>query len=158
MSVAEEVKTLREMLERHIASVTTQRQNIQGRPRDPEQLDPVPMEGATQGPPGPPPMAEQIQAYVREVVSAQAAEEDLGTFAQEDDFEEEEPELLSLSGFEVHDYEMEDEIVVDDPSPPPESPQEPSVEGTPTVATPSPDAPASVPPATSTSPTEANRQ
>jgi len=141
------------MLEAHIAeSRRSQRDTIQARPRVPELLDPVPMEGAVSGPPGPAPITEQLQAYIREVVSQHAGEEDMGTFAQEDDFEEEEADLLDLSGFEVMDYEMEEEIPVEDPSPPPESPQVPSNQGTPTQGTPpgepAPPAPPPEPPAT----------
>ena len=147
MSVSEEVKQLRLMLEAHIADAKrTQRSHIQHRERQAEVLDPVPLEGAVSGPPGPPSMTEQIKAYIREAVSEQADEEDLGTFAQEDDFEEESPDLLTLSGFEVTDYEMEPEYPVEDSSPPPESPQVESKEGTPTTGTPTPDPPASVPP------------
>ena len=134
------------MLEAHIADAKrTQRQHIQGRTSAPETLDPVPMEGACQGPPGPVPMAEQIQAMIREEISVQAAEQDMGTFEQEDDFVEEDADLFLLSGFEVTEVPMEEEIPVEDASPPPESPQDESNSEAPASATPPTDAPASVP-------------
>lgn len=151
MSVAGEVKQLRELLEAHIAlQQQTQRSRIQARPRDPEDLDPIPLAIPVDN--SPPSMRELVQEYVEDALSKHAIENDMGTFAEEDDFEEEDPELLNLSGFEVQDYEMEEEIPIADASPPPESPATPSNEGTPTSGTPppEPEPPQPAPPAVGT--------
>lgn len=77
-----------------------------------------------------------IQQMIAEYVgSALAVErgEDLGTFEEEDDFTEDDHDELDMSGFEVHEYEMDDDpgmpepftVDPDDPSQghiPPEEP------------------------------------
>ncbi len=62
----------------------------------------------------PPTLTELVQQTVRTVMSNQAAEEGLGTFEEEDDFAPENEDLLFLSGFEVTEYEMEDEAPLED--------------------------------------------
>ena len=83
-------------------------------------------------------MAEMVQKYVRQEMSAHAKENAMGTFEEEDDFDLDDDQLdLPLSGYEVHEYEMVDEpestVAPSDP-PAPEPSQEPSA----TPAEPSP--------------------
>ncbi len=119
MSVADELAKLRSLLER------PRRVAIQERVSAPEVPDPVPLELPI-GMGGPPSMRELVQEYVRGAMSQYAEEHELGTFEQEDDFEEENPELLDLSGYEVHEFEMVDEPGENDPAPAPEpEPPEP---------------------------------
>jgi len=54
-------------------------------------------------------MTELIQQYVRLEVSQAAEEQDLGTFEQEDDFEESDQEELPFEQYEVSEYEMADD-------------------------------------------------
>ncbi len=124
MSVAEELAKLRALVE------TPRREKINGRESAPELLDPVPLEMPI-GYGGPPSMRELVQEYVRETMS-ESREPELGSFEEEDDFGEEEPELLDLSGFEVVEYEMVEEFAPEAPaSPAPpaaEPPAEPAIQ------------------------------
>lgn len=100
------------------------------RDRDPgkEVPDPVPLEMPV-GYETPPTMEEMIQQYVRQELSVQAQEQGFGTFEEEDDFEIEDPEEISMSGFEVDEFAMTDEEAIEDASPPsaaPEASEEPS--------------------------------
>ena len=54
----------------------------------------------------PPTMTELIQLYVREEVSQAASAQNMGTFEEEDDFEEDDEELLPVGQYEVNEYEM----------------------------------------------------
>lgn len=113
------------MLAAHIAeSKQSQRAMIQGRARDPESLDPTPVAIPIDN--SPPSIREMVYEYVQGALSQQAHAEDLGTFEEEDDFEEEDPDLLDLSGFEIHDYELVDELPLADAAPPPAAPGEPN--------------------------------
>ena len=64
-----------------------------------EEVDPVPLE-APAGHVAPPPLRERIQAMVRQELS-DLAEPDQGSFDEEDDFEEEDPEGDILSGHQI---------------------------------------------------------
>ncbi len=136
MSVADELVKLRD------AMTGSRREVIQSRPSDREHPDPIPLEMPI-GYGGPPSMRELVQEYVEQTLSRQAQSEGLGTFEEEDDFDVDDDEMLDLSGYEVHEYEMvpegpEGEPVADDPAPPdnppdpgeepPEAAQEPSLE------------------------------
>lgn len=103
MSVAEELKNIRETV------TTSRRSRIQARESAPEVLDPTPVEVPTafQGSPS---LKELVEQYVQGAMSQQAAQQGLGTFEEEDDFEEENPDLLDLSGYEVFDQEFVEEI------------------------------------------------
>ncbi len=87
-------------------------------------------------------MAEMVQKYVRQEMSAHAHENAMGTFQEEDDFDLDDDDQLDLplSGYEVHEYDMLDEP---DPqaappaTPAPEASQEPPA----TPAEPSPSDP-----------------
>ncbi len=111
MSVADEVRKFRELLG------MPRRQRIDARVRVPEVLDPIPLELPV-GYNAEPSMRDLVQEYVRGALSQQAAEENLGTFEEEDDFEEENPELLDLSGYEITEFEMVDENPAPDAAPP----------------------------------------
>ena len=123
MSVAEELKKIRELV------TGSRREAIAARTHVPEPHDPVRLEMPI-GMQGPPSMRALVQQYVREAVSEQAHSDDLGSFEEEDDFEEEDPELLDLSGYEIREYEMVEEFPQADASPPEgeavEEPQAPS--------------------------------
>ncbi len=79
--------------------------------------DPTPLEIPI-GYGAPPTMRELVQEYVEGALSQQAAEDDFGTFEEEDDFEEDDEALLDLSGYEVTEFEMVDEDPQPDPAPP----------------------------------------
>lgn len=78
------------------------------RPDGREHPDPTPIELPI-GYEHPPTLREQMQRYIREELSVQAAETGLGTFEEENDFEPEDPEEVQLSGYEVHEYEFVEE-------------------------------------------------
>jgi len=128
LSVAEELRAFRVLVSR------SRRETINERESGVEELDPTPLEMPLDYG-QPPSMRELVQQYVRGELSAAAAQHELGTFEEEDDFEEENPDLLDLSGYEVTEFEMVDEDPSDDPAPPggepspkdpPEGPSEPS--------------------------------
>ena len=95
----------------------SRRQRINARPKAPEVPDPIPI-AVPVGMETPPTMAELVQTYVAGAMSKHAAEQGLGTFEEEDDFDEEDPELLPMSAFELTPEIMED----DEPGPEPETP------------------------------------
>ncbi len=134
MSVAEEVRKFRELLG------MPRRERIHARVRVPEVLDPIPLELPV-GYNAEPSMRDLVQEYVRGALSQQAAEENLGTFEEEDDFEEENPNLLDLSGYEVTEFEMVDEYPAPDAAPPGGPP-----EGTEVPSSPDPSPPPESPP------------
>ncbi len=109
-----------------------------------EHPDPTPIE-IPLGFQAPPSLKEMVQEAVRTQFSAYAESQDLGTFEQEDDFEPEDEDLLILSGFEVTEYEMEDEAPLDDADEVPSSIEEPAKPGN--EVTESPAAPAETEPA-----------
>ncbi len=80
-----------------------------------EHPDPTPMEVPI-GFEAPPTLKEMVNEAVAVRMDAYAESMDLGTFEQEDDHEPENEDLLLLSGFEVTEYEMEDEAPVEDAS------------------------------------------
>ncbi len=98
-------------------------ERFQARPRDQEHPDPTPV-ALPVGYKTPPTMDELIQLYVREAVSQKASDQGFGTFEEEDDFSEDDPNPLPMGEFEVNEYEMEDDPDmpeapgVDDPTPP----------------------------------------
>jgi len=94
----------------------SRREAIAARVHPAEMPDPVPLEMPA-GYGGPPTMRELVQTYVEETLSKQAVEDDFGTFEEEDDFEIEEQEMLDLSGYEVREYEMVEEVPQADASP-----------------------------------------
>ncbi len=125
MTLSTEVAQLREMLSAHIEdSKLRQRERITARPRDAERLDPTPVAVPIEQQ-DPPSMRELVHEYVQGALSQQAADADLGTFEEEDDFVEEDPELLNMSGFEISEFPMEDEIPIEDASPPVAAPEPP---------------------------------
>ncbi len=113
MSVATELAAMRALFER------PRREAIQARVSQGEIPDPIPLEMPI-GMEQPPSMRELVQEYVRSEMSQQAAEADMGTFEEEDDFDEEDEALLDLSGFEVHEFEMVDEDPEGVPGPDPD--------------------------------------
>ncbi len=108
----------------------SRRDLIQRRPRSPEKLDPTPV-ALPLGSEGPSSIAELVQQYVAGALSQHAAQQNFGTFEEEDDFDEEDPELLNLSGFEVTEYEFEEEIPPEPEAPPEPSPAPPQAEANP---------------------------
>ncbi len=119
MSVARELERLGGLL------LGARRDRIQARPKDREVPDPTPIE-APIGMEIPPTMRELVQEYVEGAMSRAAAESQMGTFEEEDDFDEDDEGLLDLSGFEVHHYDMVDESPEADAAPP----EGPPVQGT----------------------------
>ncbi len=136
MTVATELAALRaELAELKAQFRTSRRERIQTRPSGKEVPDPRPVEIPVNISRGPPSVAELVQGYVAGEMSQWAAAQDLGTFEDEDDFDEEDPEVLDLSGFEVTEYEMEEEALdrsedgpTEDPPSAPPPPVDPSVE------------------------------
>lgn len=61
----------------------------------------------------PPSMEELVQRYVRGALSTWAADQKLGTFEEEDDFEEVDPDTLPNLPFTVVEYPMTDEGLPD---------------------------------------------
>ncbi len=102
MSVAAELQRLGGLL------LGARRDRIHARAKHPELPDPIPLEMPI-GFDHPPSIRELVQEYVRSEMSQQASKDDMGTFEEEDDFEEDDEALLDLSGFEVHEFEMVDE-------------------------------------------------
>ena len=90
---------------------------IAGAISDKETPDPTPVELPTDLY-YPETLAMQIQRYVREGLSAVAADQNLGTFEEEDDFTDENPSDLPLTGFEVVEFPMEEEEYTSDAAPP----------------------------------------
>jgi len=137
MSVAAELKTLGELFG------GCRRDKINARAPAREVPDPTPIELPI-GYDRPPTMRELVHEYVEGAMSAKAAESDYGTFEEEDDFEEDDPNLLDLSGYEVSEFEMveEDETgeVITPESPPVDSrePPEGAEAETPVVVAPPP--------------------
>ncbi len=115
MSVAEELRRLGGLL------TGARRDRIHARASLPEVPDPIPLELPV-GYEQPPSMQELVQQYVRETLSDDAAASDMGTFEEEDDFEVDDENLLDLSGYEVHEFEMVEENPVEDPAPPEDPP------------------------------------
>ncbi len=99
MSVAAEIQRLGGLL------LGARRDRIHAREKIREVPDPIPLEMPI-GMESPPSMRELVQEYVRTELSQHASDTDMGTFEEEDDFEEDDPALLDLSGFEVHEFEM----------------------------------------------------
>lgn len=69
-----------------------------------EHPDPTPVEVPI-GYRAPPTLREQMQMYIREELSAQAARSGLGTFDEENDFEPEDPDEIGLTGYESFEFE-----------------------------------------------------
>ena len=86
----------------------TRRDAIRRRPLDKEYPDPRPM-AVPVGYETPPTMTELIQLYVRQEVSQQASADNMGTFDEEDDFSDDDPESLPVSQYEVNEYEMSED-------------------------------------------------
>lgn len=111
MDASKEIALLREELaELRREMAISRRERINARAPDKEVPDPKPIAIpiAMQTPPT---MAELVQKYVAGALSEQAASQQMGTFEEEDDFEEEDPELLALSLFELNAQQMEDEVL-----------------------------------------------
>lgn len=121
MSVLDELKKLRELLG------GSRRAAIQARRSEPEVPDPIPIEMPI-GMGGPPSMRELVHEYVEGALSQHAAEVEMGTFEEEDDFEADDPMLFDLSGFEVSEYEMVDDDLDEEPPEAPAAPVEAPVE------------------------------
>ncbi len=118
MSVAAEMKAFREATEElRRALLRPRRELINDRVNAGEVPDPVPLELPV-GFGEEPSMRSMVQEMVRGELSQYAADHEMGTFAEEDDFEEENPELLDLSGYEVHEFGMVPEEDEEDPAPP----------------------------------------
>jgi len=123
----DELKRLREEVERlQSALLTSRRDAINARVSHPEALDPTPLAVPVEHQ-GPPSMEQLVQQYVASAFIDYAKENDMETFAEADDFEAEDEEVLNLSGFEVSEFPMEEEYPESDPPPavmaPPEPPQ-----------------------------------
>ena len=86
----------------------TRRDTIRSRPLDKEYPDPRPV-SVPMGYETPPTMTELIQLYVRQEVSQAASAQEMGTFDQEDDFSEDDDELMPPAQYEVNEYEMADD-------------------------------------------------
>ena len=134
----EELAEMRELLAR---SLGTSRREILTANAQADHLkehpDPTPME-APVGYDAPPTLTELVQQHVEGAMSEWAHEHKLGTFEEEDDFEPEDEDLFPLSGYEVTEYEMEDEA---DPAL-----EEPSTAKDSETTEPAPAAPAAEPP------------
>lgn len=113
---------------------------------DHEIADTTPMEIPIQFQGGPS-TSQIIQDMVRQEVSQWAREENLGTFQEEDDFEEEDPDLISMTQFELTEYQMEDDVPVEDASPPfdPDEPRDTSPDPAPAEGASPPETEASKP-------------
>ena len=103
---------------------TSRRQLLRDRPLDQERPDPTPV-AIPIGYQQPDTMEEMVQQYVRREMSAYAQTQDMGTFEEEDDFEETDSEEMGLSGYEVHEYDMAPEEPEPDASPPEAAPEPP---------------------------------
>ncbi len=125
----------------------TQREHLRERARvDKEHPDPMPHSLYESGANAPETIQQQIQRYVRQEVSAHAALDELETFDQADDFEEDNFDALPASMFEVQ-QELEDDpempriLDADDsraipqgdssPAEPPLQPQQPAASSVP---------------------------
>ena len=78
-----------------------------------EQPDPTPVHipGKAEKPLS---LREEMRRFVREELSKQVQKEDYGSFDEEDDFEEENPDLDMLSPYTVHELKPEGESLPDD--------------------------------------------
>lgn len=76
-----------------------------GAAHDKEIVDPVPMEMPIDGQ-RPPTITELIQQYIR---AENQPRNEIGTFEEEDDFEEDDPDLLPDLPFEIREYPLEEE-------------------------------------------------
>lgn len=98
--LAEELRALRELF-----SIPRRDLVTAGAASDYEKVDPRPLE-----PPvdleEPLTLTEMVRQQVRQEISQQAAEAGLGTFEEEDDFEEEDPDLLQATPWELTDEEL----------------------------------------------------
>jgi len=103
----------KELAEIRALVASTRREMFSEREKDKEVLDPTPA-AIPISVSSPPSMQELVQRYVRETVSEIARDEGHGTFEEEDDFEEDDHDELSLSGFEVTEYQMEDDPGIED--------------------------------------------
>ncbi len=122
-SMTDSLDELKQQLQKmHEALTVSRREKINARPRDKEIPDPIPV-ALPVGMETPATMRELVQEYVEGAMSTYAASHKLGTFEEEDDFEEEDPELLPMSQFEITEYEM-----VDEPGPPERAAEKPPEE------------------------------
>lgn len=117
---------------RDYVSRPSQRASIKSRKRDWEIPDPTPVviPGDFERPPT---IQEMLRMYLaNEQVQQEIREEGFETFEEADDFEPDEEDLLPLSGFEVVEYDMEDEVqpnVSEANDPSPEGEVDPNSEG-----------------------------
>lgn len=110
--ILEELRALRQLhTQSHRDFITS------GAADDKEIVDPTPMEIPIQFQ-GPPTQNEIIQQMVRQEVSHWATEQNLGTFEEEDDFEDSDPETLDMTQYELTEYQMEEDVTTEDASPP----------------------------------------
>lgn len=109
-----------------LMDVPSQREAIRGRDPQWEIPDPVPV-ALPVGAERPPTIQEMLKLYLaNDRVQQELADEDFETFEEADDFEPDEEDMLYMSGFEVHEYEMEDDEPPAEPDEDP--PAEPAVE------------------------------
>jgi len=95
----------------------SRRERIQKRERIYEVPDPTPVELPLNYQ-RPPSMAEQIQHFVRQEISAQASIQGLGTFHEEDDFDVDDADAFPMGCYDVIDIKMSDPLDDGDASPP----------------------------------------
>lgn len=124
-----EVEELRKQL---LELSEPRRARIEARKAEPEKVDPVPMEVPVQYRDQTPTTKELVQQYVASAMSRWAEDNDFGSFTEEDDFDEEDPEVLPLSGFEVafEEDEFSEPVPIspeDAPEAQGEAPEEPTV-------------------------------
>ena len=121
MSVLEEMRKITALLtstkEEYALS---RRERLQARPKLREHPDPIPI-ALPVGMATPPTMRELVQEYVAGAMSTYAAEQKLGTFEEEDDFEDTDDEMPPMSQFEITEFPMAEENPTEDASPPEDS-------------------------------------
>ena len=122
MSVLDEIRKITALLTSTKAELSlSRRERLQARPKLREHPDPTPI-ALPVGLRSPPTMQELVQQYVEGAMSTYAASHQLGTFEEEDDFEDTDDEMPPLSQFEVTEFPMEDDEKmegVSDPAKPP---------------------------------------
>ena len=122
MSVLDEIKKITSLLTSTKAELSlSRRERLQARPKLREHPDPIPI-ALPVGMQSPPTMRELVQEYVAGAMSTYAAEQKLGTFEEEDDFEDVDDEMPPMSQFEVTEFPMPEENPTEDASPPEDLP------------------------------------
>lgn len=117
MSVTDELQKITALLTNAGKEMRlSRRERLQARPKLREHPDPIPI-ALPVGMETPPTMRELVQEYVEGALSKHAASQQLGTFKEEDDFEEDDHDLLPMSQYEVHEFDMVEENPLPDAAP-----------------------------------------